>query len=88
MCEYWLGYGVYKEDLLNILFSKNKKFLSNSETQVLNEASLRYRSTAGGSQSLATQSEPANLNEEEKLSATTSFFFVFLKKIKNRIDLI
>lgn len=67
MCEYWLGYGVYKEDLLNILFSKNKKFLSNSETQVLNEASftsvceLRYRSTAGGSQSLATQSEPADL---------------------------
>lgn len=82
MCEYWLGYGVYKEDLLNILFSKNKKFLSNSETQVLNEASLlRYRSTAGGSQSLATQSEPADLicldNEEEKLSAATSFFCFF-----------
>lgn len=72
MCEYWLGYGVYKENLLNILFSKSKEVLrevvedtscpnkSNSETQVLNEASftsvceLRYRSTAGGSQSLMT----------------------------------
>lgn len=44
VCEYWLGYSVYKEDLLNILFSKNKKFFGTSQFGKTNYQFLKNNS--------------------------------------------